>query len=61
MYLITYSQSTRSGMEVTANDLCPNPAKWLLEATKRAPDVNTKLLFAMEISDEDAAALADLI
>ena len=61
MYLITYSQSTRPGVEATANALCPNPAKWLIEATLRAPDVSTKLLFAMEISDEDAAALANLL
>lgn len=51
-YLVYYSQTER-GKETSANDvLDKHPADFLLNLIEDFPEVINKLLFAMEISEE---------
>lgn len=58
MWLITYSQrNAPCGPDIIANTHAhknENPAEWLYRMCLKYPDAHTLLLFAVEVSDEDA-------
>ena len=63
MWLITYSQrSSPGGHDIIANTVLNTdctPAVWLAGALTKWPDAGTKLLFALEITDEEGTYLRE--
>ena len=65
MWLITYTQkSVHSDRAITANTVLEpgcSPAVWLAGALKMYPTADTRLLFALEIPEEEGLYLRQVL